>query len=91
MASNPKTERSAIDEILEGREPVSIVTLNDDEYWESFDETARWSLGMSGEEFLRRWDEGEWNDDPDQPGVMTLYMMMKYLGPKHRPKVYDWD
>lgn len=91
MASKPKAERSAIDVILEGMEPTRVTVVSDEEYWEWFDQTAKTRLGMTGEEFLQRWDDGEWNEDPDQPGVITLHMMMKDLGPDYRPKACDWD
>ena len=43
-----------------------------------FDEQARKLLGISGEEFLRRWDAGEYDDifdEPDHPEIMDLHMM----------------
>lgn len=33
----------------------------------------RWS---EGEEFLRKWDAGDFRDDPDQPGVMDVAMLI---------------
>ncbi len=41
-----------------------------------FDEAARCHLGMSGDEFLRRWDAGEFADDPDRPEVIDVAMMI---------------
>ena len=29
-------------------------------------------LGISAEEFLRRWDAGEYSDDPDRPEIMRV-------------------
>lgn len=46
--------------------------LTDDEARAVFDETARYYMGISGEEFLRRWDAGEWQDDPDHSPVMNV-------------------
>jgi hypothetical protein len=46
-----------------------------------FDEQARQRLGISGEEFLRRWDAGEYDaifDDPDHPEIVELYMLMPF-------------
>jgi hypothetical protein len=40
----------------------SIIILEDDEAHAYFDKSARELLGMSGEEFLRRLDAGEWKD-----------------------------
>ncbi len=44
-----------------------------------FDETCRAYLNMSGEEFLRRWDAGEYAevaDDPAHADVMYLAMLI---------------
>lgn len=39
-----------------------------------FDRAARRALGISGEEFLARWDSGEWADcdDPNVDGIAML-------------------
>jgi len=39
--------------------------LSDDEAHAIFDAEARDVMGMSGEEFLRRYDAGEFDDHPD--------------------------
>ena len=39
--------------------------LSDEEAHTIFDEEARRVMGMSGEEFLRRYDAGEFDDVPD--------------------------
>jgi hypothetical protein len=50
-----------------------------------FDETARLLLGISGDEFRRRWHAGEYYDvDTDE--VISLYMMLpmvEYVAPAH--------
>jgi hypothetical protein len=48
-----------------------------------FDQEARFRLGMSGEEFLRRWNAGEYADDPDRPDVMDLVMLLPLVQPTH--------
>ncbi len=40
------------------------------------DRQARRYLGMSGEEFTRAWDAGEFDDDPDRPDVMHVVMLL---------------
>ena len=45
-----------------------IIWLDDDEAHAFFDKAAREMVGMSGEEFLRRLDAGEWRDVIDDPG-----------------------
>ncbi len=44
------------------------------------DRRARHRLGISGAEFLRRWEAGEYADDPDQPGVMDVAMLLPFVG-----------
>ena len=46
-----------------------------------FDARARHELGISGEEFLRRWDNGEYQpvpDDSEGRKVARLSMMMSF-------------
>jgi len=55
--------------------------LSRKEGWELFDARARELMGMSGEEFLRRYDAGEFDeieDSPDDPGVIHLVMIMPF-------------
>lgn len=55
---------------------VTIDELTPEEAWDVFDSAARNDLHMSGEEFLRRWDEGAFRADPDRPGVMDVAMLI---------------
>lgn len=36
------------------------------------DVQAQSLLGISAEEFIRRWDAGEYSDDPDRPELMRV-------------------
>ncbi len=48
---------------------------------EMFDRQARKRLGISGEEFLRRWEAGVYNDladDPDHPEIRRLVMLTPF-------------
>jgi hypothetical protein len=50
---------------------------------ELFDRRAKKELGISGEEFLRRWDAGEYRPVPDTPEgrkVGRLVMLMPFAG-----------
>jgi hypothetical protein len=52
--------------------------LDDDEARAQFDRQARRLLGISGEEFLRRYDAGEYNralDDSEIDNVRALIML----------------
>ncbi len=44
------------------------------------DRRARRRLGISGAEFLRRWEAGEYTADPDQPGVIDVAMLLPFVG-----------
>lgn len=58
-----------------------IIWLEDDEARAYFDATARELLGMSGEEFLRRLDSGEWDeviDDGEHSDHLFLAMMRSF-------------
>ena len=49
--------------------------ISDDEARVLFDEVAQRYLGISGEEFLRRWKHGDYAGDPDRPEVMRVAML----------------
>ena len=51
-------------ETAERAEP-SVKLLTEEESRADFDAEARRVMGMSGEEFLRRYDAGEFDDMPD--------------------------
>jgi hypothetical protein len=58
-----------------------IVWLSDEEAVAFFDRNARALLGISGEEFLRRWDAGEFHDRFDvDPDITSLVMLMPFAG-----------
>ena len=56
-----------------------IQWLTHEEALEVFDARAREIAGMSGEEFLRRWDAGEF-PDPDGTPLMRLVMLIPLCG-----------
>lgn len=56
--------------------PVRFLTQ--EEAREMFDQQARRELNMSGEEFLRAWNAGEFDDDPDRPEVMRVVMLLPF-------------
>jgi hypothetical protein len=57
---------------------VGIVELSADEAAKAFDRIARREMGISSEEFLERWDAGEWRDiDMDGvPGLVDVWMAL---------------
>ena len=73
MATTPEQERQ-----IEG-----IRFLDDDEAREYFDTEAYRLLGISGDEFLRRYDAGEYAtpdlDDRTLRGVMMMAMLQDFV------------
>lgn len=57
--------------------------LSREEGRQLFDRQARRYLGISGEEFLKKWDAGEYGDPDDRtqnpPGVMQLAMLLPFV------------
>jgi len=43
-----------------------------------FDEAAEHYLQISGAEFLRRWNAGEYDANPDRPGVVQVAMLRRF-------------
>ncbi len=52
-----------------------VRTLSPDEARKAFDAEARLYLGMSGEEFIAKWDAGEFQD-PDQPNIIHVALLL---------------
>jgi hypothetical protein len=53
-------------------------SLSPDEVRTLIDRQARRYLGISGEEFLRRWHRGEYADDSDRPGLIRLALLVPF-------------
>jgi hypothetical protein len=56
---------------------IRIIEITREEGLAMFERQARERLGMSGEEFLRKWDAGE-IDDPDRNDVTMLVMLVPF-------------
>lgn len=58
----------------------SDVLLTPEQSWERFDQQVRALMdGMTGDEFIRRWDAGEFREIADRPGhrhIMRLALLM---------------
>ena len=59
---------------------VPLKWLSEEEGKTLFDSVAREYLHMSGEEFLRRWDSGEFDGD-DRSEVIHVYMLIPLVRP----------
>ncbi len=62
-----------------------MLELTEEEAREFFDRNTRHRLGISGEEFLRRWDAGEYDDPDDRsknpPEVMEVGFLISLIRP----------
>jgi hypothetical protein len=59
--------------------PISTnghIDLTEEQAHELLDRAARRYLNMSAEEFITAWDAGKFDDDPDQPDVMYVAMLL---------------
>lgn len=61
--------------VPEELEEVEVHEASDEEGRKFFDAAARRFLGISGEEFLRRWDAGEFDED-DRSEVTHLELLI---------------
>jgi hypothetical protein len=53
------------------------VEIGGPEAWSLFDKVAQLYVHMPGEEFLRKWDAGEFGPDPDtQAGVLDVAILI---------------
>lgn len=64
------------------QENSQIRDLTPEEGRELFGRAARYYLDMSGEEFVRKWDAGEFDDPDDRtknsPEVMNVVMLLPF-------------
>jgi hypothetical protein len=61
---------------MAGTLDIDIHELTPEEGRELLDAMARRYLGISGEEFVHAWDAGEFEADPDRPGLMRVAMLL---------------
>lgn len=66
-------------QVLSGQAPEVIVEeASAEEAHDIFDSAARRLVGMSGREFLERYDDGEIVEDAASPGVTELVTMLPF-------------
>jgi len=75
---------SAICQPTPPEEEPDVIELTPEEGRAYFDREARRLVGMSGEEFLRRWDAGEFQPVPDETEedrrLGSLVMALPFAG-----------
>ena len=73
-------------DVLDADDVGSIHILTEEEAWDFFNDQALKTLGLSGEEFLKRWDRGEFFPVPDtREGwpVSRLAMLIPFVSAKN--------
>ena len=55
---------------------AQVEQFTDEEARALFDRAAWRYLNMSGEEFVQRYDAGEYDEDPDRPRVMRMILLL---------------
>jgi hypothetical protein len=68
---------------LDGIPGIDVLTA--EEAHAFFDQKARETLGISGDEFLRRWDDGEYQPVPDETAEDRKIGHLAMLIPFARP------
>jgi hypothetical protein len=64
------------EELHNGSTNGHIRDLTPDEGRRLFDNAAQYYLGISGDEFIRRWESGYYDDDPEE--VMGVAMLLPF-------------
>ena len=55
--------------------PAPVQWISPEEGWQILEEQAQLNLGMSADEFIRKWDAGEF-ENPDTPAIISVYMLL---------------
>ena len=74
MAENEELRDENIYAEAERNGTMKIITK--EEGMQILDQEARRLFNMSGKEFMDAWESGEFDDDPDGPGVMRVAMLI---------------
>jgi hypothetical protein len=80
MVATPHNHNIDSDD-LDADEIPGVKFVTPEEARKIFDRRARMELGISGEEFLRRWDAGEYDQIPDTPDgwkIARLSMILNF-------------
>jgi hypothetical protein len=72
----------ALPKTTESLEPQLVLSI--EEGRQIFEDAVQATLGISGDEFLARWDAGEYDDLPDTPEGWPV-LRLSFLLPLARP------
>lgn len=69
-------EELATPDLLDQEISYHFETFTDEEAATLFEAIAQRNLGISGDEFCKRWFSGYYADDPDRPEIMDVVMSL---------------
>ena len=72
MASTPDPAQDSTDE-------AQVIELTPEQAWEQFDADVRKTLQISGAEFARKLNAGEFGDPDDNPTIMWFALECDFL------------
>jgi hypothetical protein len=75
VAGAPAEESAMVSKAAEG---VQVHFVTEEEGRKLLDNASRRHLGMSAEEFIRAWDGGEFDDDPDRPEIQNVAKLLPF-------------
>jgi hypothetical protein len=62
-----------------------VVFLEPEEEWALFDQAVRKWMGISAEEFIDRWEAGEYEEIADAPGHRHIIALAAHIPSLERP------
>jgi len=60
------------------REDWHVRELTEEQSWKLFGRAVRYYLDLSGEEFLARWESGQYGDPDAEPGRTSGVMLLPF-------------
>jgi hypothetical protein len=55
-----------------------VQELTEKQSWKLFDRPVHYYLGVSGEEFVARWESGQYKGSASGPGRMSVVMLLPF-------------
>jgi hypothetical protein len=74
----PAGRRGSVTTRADGDVVPEVHELNAEEGRALFDRTARRLLNISGEEFLARWDRGDYEDEQENMAITKVAMLIPF-------------
>jgi hypothetical protein len=63
------------------REEGYVQELTEKQSWKLFDRPVHYYLGVSGEEFVVRWESGQYKGPDAEPSRMSVVMLLPFAVP----------